>query len=60
MNTLIIIGAIMLGFIFGYISNALLTINTHNEELANAFENGKAFERMRAANVLEDDKNDLA
>lgn len=51
---------VSLGWLLGYISNSLLTMNTYEENCANAFERGRAFERERISKMLEDQKDNDA
>ena len=47
MNIILFCIALVIGWIIGYVSNSLFTTNKHIEDCSDAFESGKAFERMR-------------
>lgn len=51
---------LIVGFVLGYISSGLLSANTHIEEVEKAYENGRAYERNRITQTLEENKDNNA
>lgn len=54
MTVIYILIALIVGWAGGYISNSFITGNKRDEELAEAYEHGKEYERMRITQAIED------
>lgn len=55
MNVILMLGIFIIGSVSGYALSGLLSANRHTEELEQAYENGKKFERMRITQVIDND-----